>query len=75
MARNCCYGLMGLPELINTGWQYLGAGVHPAPDPQHLPYESRRYWDGLAKDLTPVYAAPSAEAAERGWLRWWGRRR
>jgi putative transposase len=33
-----CDGLKGLPESITTTWQYTpGAGVHPAPDPQHHP--------------------------------------
>jgi putative transposase len=59
-----CDGLKGLPESITTAW--------PAAVVQaciiHLirntfRYASRKYWDALAKDLRPVYTAPTEQAA------------
>jgi transposase-like protein len=62
-----CDGLTGLPAAISTVW--------PAALVQacvlHLirntfRYASRKYWEQLAKDLRPVYTAPTeAAAAER----------
>lgn len=60
-----CDGLKGLPEAITTAW--------PATVVQtcvlHLirntfRYASRRYWEQMAKDLRPVYTAPTEAAAE-----------
>ena len=60
-----CDGLKGLPEAITTAW--------PAAVVQtcvlHLirntfRYASRRYWEQMAKDLRPVYTAPTETAAE-----------
>ncbi|STX03462.1 IS256 family transposase [Kocuria rosea] len=60
-----CDGLKGLPDSVNA--------VFPAAIVQtciiHLirgtfRYASRKYWDELAKDLKPVYTAPTAAAAE-----------
>jgi transposase-like protein len=59
-----CDGLKGLPEAIGTVW--------PATVTQtcivHLlrnsfRYASRRDWPALAKDLKPVYTAPTEAAA------------
>ncbi|STX04969.1 Transposase and inactivated derivatives [Kocuria rosea] len=60
-----CDGLKGLPDSVNA--------VFPLATVQtciiHLirgtfRYASRKYWDELAKDLKPVYTAPTAAAAE-----------
>lgn len=59
-----CDGLKGLPDSVGA--------VFPAAIVQtcviHLirgtfRYASRRYWDELAKDLKPIYQAPTAQAA------------
>lgn len=59
-----CDGLKGLPDSV--------AGVFPAAIVQtcivHLirgtfRYPSKRYWEAIAKDLRPIYTAPSATAA------------
>jgi putative transposase len=60
-----CDGLKGLPDSVNAVW--------PAATVQaciiHLirgsfRYASKRYWEQLAKDLKPIYTAPSVAAAE-----------
>lgn len=59
-----CDGLKGLPESITTTWQYAQVQaciLHLLRNT--FRYASRRDWDELAKDLKPVYTAPSAEAA------------
>jgi putative transposase len=59
-----CDGLKGLPDSANV--------VFPLATVQtcviHLirgtfRYASKRYWEALAKDLRPIYTAPTAEAA------------
>ncbi len=59
-----CDGLKGLPDSV--------AAVFPAAIVQTcmihlirgtLRYASKRYWDQLARDLRPIYTAPSVEAA------------
>src|SRR3954465_12912586 len=59
-----CDGLKGLPDSANA--------VFPLATVQtcviHLirgtfRYASKRYWEALAKDLRPIYTAPTAEAA------------
>src|SRR4051794_22753351 len=59
-----CDGLKGLPDSANT--------VFPLATVQtcviHLirgtfRYASKRYWEALAKDLRPIYTAPTVEAA------------
>ncbi len=62
-----CDGLKGVPDAINTIW--------PAAIVQtcvlHLirntsPLASRQHWEGIAKDLRPVYTAVNeADAAGR----------
>jgi transposase-like protein len=59
-----CDGLKGLPESITTTWQYAAVQaciLHLIRNT--FRYASRRDWDELARDLRPVYTAPSAEAA------------
>jgi putative transposase len=64
-----CDGLKGLPEAIETVW--------PAAITQtcvvHLlrnsfRYASKKDWSAIAKDLKPVYTAPSEQAAEEAFL-------
>jgi len=59
-----CDGLKGLPDSVNA--------VFPLATVQtciiHLirntfRYASRKYWDGLAKDMRPIYTAPTPAAA------------
>ena len=59
-----CDGLKGLPDRVNA--------VFPQAIVQaciiHLirgtfRYASKRYWEAIAKDLRPIYTAPTAEAA------------
>jgi hypothetical protein len=59
-----CDGLKGLPESINTTWQYTKVQaciLHLIRNT--FRYASRKDWDELARDLRPVYTAPSAEMA------------
>src|SRR3954465_12628290 len=72
-----CDGLKGLPDSANA--------VFPLATVQtcviHLirgtfRYASKRYWEALARDLRPIYTAPSAaaaweafEALEQAWVR------
>jgi transposase-like protein len=59
-----CDGLKGLPDSVNA--------IFPLATVQqciiHLirgtfRYASKKYWDHIARDLRPIYTAPSAEAA------------
>jgi len=59
-----CDGLKGLPESINTTWNYAQVQaciLHLLRNT--FRYASRRDWDELARDLKPVYTAPNAEMA------------
>jgi len=60
-----CDGLKGLPEAITTAWPQTVVQTCVL----HLirntfRYASRRYWEQLAKDLKPVYTAPTEAAAQ-----------
>ena len=59
-----CDGLKGLPESINTTWNYAQVQaciLHLLRNT--FRYASRRDWDELARDLKPVCTAPNAEMA------------
>jgi transposase-like protein len=59
-----CDGLKGLPESITTTWslaQVQTCLLHLIRNT--FRYASKADWDKLAKDLRPVYTAPSATAA------------
>jgi transposase-like protein len=59
-----CDGLKGLPESINTTWQYATVQaciLHLIRNT--FRYASRKDWDELARDLRPVYTAVNAETA------------
>jgi len=59
-----CDGLKGLPEAIETVWPQAVTQtcvVHLLR--ASFRYASKRDWSALAKDLKPVYTAPSEQAA------------
>jgi putative transposase len=59
-----CDGLKGLPESITTVWPQAvvqACILHLIRNT--FRYASRRDWDALAKDLRPVYTAPTGQAA------------
>ncbi len=59
-----CDGLKGLPESITTTWPYATVQaciIHLIRNT--FRYASRRDWDAMAKDLRPVYTAPTEQAA------------
>jgi putative transposase len=63
-----CDGLKGLPEAINTVWELAivqTCVIHLIRNT--FRYASRKYWDTMAKDLRPVYTAPSEAAAKERW--------
>ena len=58
-------GLKGLPESITTTWelaQVQTCVVHLIRNT--FRYAARKDWDAMAKDLRPIYTAPSVQAAE-----------
>ncbi len=60
-----CDGLKGLPEAITTVWDRTVVQtcvIHLLRNT--FRYASRRYWDEMARDLRPVYTAPSEAAAK-----------
>ena len=59
-----CDGLNGLPEAINTVWELAVVQtciIHLIRNT--FRFASRKYWDAMARDLKPVYTAPSESAA------------
>lgn len=59
-----CDGLTGLPDAITTVWpQALVQTCVLHLIRNTFRYASRKYWDQIAKDLRPVYTAPSEAAA------------
>jgi putative transposase len=59
-----CDGLRGLPEVVTTVWPHTIVHtriIHVIRNSFRL--VSRKYWDGLKKDLKPIYTAPNAAAA------------
>src|ERR1700712_1030573 len=59
-----CDGLKGLPESITTVWPptlVQTCVLHLIRNT--FRYASRRYWEQMAKDLRPVYTAPTEAAA------------
>lgn len=60
-----CDGLKGLPDAINTVWALAVVQtciIHLIRNT--FRYASRKYWDEIARDLRPVYTAPSESAAK-----------
>jgi putative transposase len=59
-----CDGLPGLPAAISTVWpQALVQACILHLIRNTFRYASRRYWEQMAKDLRPVYTAPTEPAA------------
>ena len=71
-----CDGLKGLPEAINTVWSQAviqTCVIHLLRNT--FRYASRKYWDQIAKDIRPVYTAPSEAAAKERFVEFtakWG---
>jgi transposase-like protein len=60
-----CDGLKGLPEAIGQTWPLAVVQtcvIHLIRNT--FRYASRKYWDELARDLKPIYTAPSETAAK-----------
>ena len=59
-----CDGLTGLPDAIEATWRRAitqTCVLHLLRN--SFRYASRRYWPAIARDLKPIYTAPTAEAA------------
>ena len=73
-----CDGLKGLPEAINTVWEFAVVQtciVHLIRNT--FRYASRQCWDEISRDLRPVYTAPSEAAAKERFVEFsgkWGSR-
>lgn len=60
-----CDGLKGLPESITTTWELAVVQtciIHLIRNT--FRFASREYWDQIARDLRPVYTAPTEAAAK-----------
>ena len=60
-----CDGLKGLPEAITTVWDRAivqTCVIHLLRNT--FRYASRKYWDQIAKEIRPVYTAPTEAAAK-----------
>ncbi|MFF2486227.1 IS256 family transposase [Microbacterium sp. NPDC058062] len=60
-----CDGLKGLPESITTTWEFATVQtciIHLIRNT--FKFASRKYWDQIARDLRPVYTAPTEAAAK-----------
>jgi putative transposase len=72
-----CDGLKGQPEAINTVWELAVVQtciVHLIRNT--FRYAARQCWDGMSRDLRPVYTAPSEAAAKERFVEFstkWGR--
>jgi putative transposase len=59
-----CDGLKGLPDSVNAVWPSTIVQtclIHLIRN--SFRFASRKYWDGLSRDLKPIYTAVNAEAA------------
>ena len=71
-----CDGLKGLPEAITTVWDRAivqTCVIHLLRNT--FRYASRKYWDQIAKDIRPVYTAPTEAAAKERFVEFtakWG---
>ena len=71
-----CDGLKGLPDAITTVWDRAivpTCVIHLSRNT--FRYASRKYWDQIAKDIRPVYTAPSEAAAKERFVEFtstWG---
>jgi putative transposase len=73
-----CDGLQGLPETITTVWERAivqTCVIHLIRNT--FRYASRKYWDHIARDLKPIYTAPTEAAAKERFVEFtaaWGER-
>jgi putative transposase len=71
-----CDGLKGLPEAVNAVWDRAviqTCVIHLLRNT--FRYASRKYWDQMAKDIRPVYTAPTEAAAKERFVEFaakWG---
>src|SRR5918994_1530211 len=68
-----CDGLRGLAEAITTVWERAVVQtcvIHLIRNT--FRYASRKYWDRMAKDLRPVYTAPTEAAAKERFVEFAG---
>ena len=59
-----CDGLKGLPEAVSTVWERTTVQtcvIHLLRNT--FKYSARQNWDAIARDIKPVYTAPTAAAA------------
>jgi transposase-like protein len=59
-----CDGLKGLPEAVNTVWEHTTVQtcvIHLLRNT--FKYAARQSWDQIARDIKPVYTAPTVAAA------------
>jgi len=64
-ASSCVTGCKGLPDAINTVWELAVVQtcvIHLIRNT--FRFAARQYWDKVARDLKPVYTAPSKSAAK-----------
>ena len=69
-----CDGLKGLPDAINTVWALAVVQtciIHLIRNT--FRYASRKYWDEMARDLRPIYTAPSEAAAKERFVEFTGK--
>ncbi len=73
-----CDGLQGLPETIGAVWERAivqTCVIHLLRNT--FRYASRKYWDHIARDLKPIYTAPTEAAAKERFVEFtaaWGDR-
>ncbi|WP_414731597.1 IS256 family transposase [Williamsia sp.] len=71
-----CDGLTGLPDAVTAVWQQAIVQtciIHLLRNT--FRYASRKYWDQMARDIKPVYTAPSEAAAKERFVEFtakWG---
>ncbi len=71
-----CDGLKGLPDAITTVWDRAivqTCVIHLLRNT--FRYASRKYWDQIAKEIRPVYTAPTEAAAKERFVEFtatWG---
>lgn len=71
-----CDGLKGLPDAVTTVWDRAivqTCVIHLLRNT--FRYASRKYWDQIAKDIRPVYTAPTEAAAKERFVEFtanWG---
>jgi transposase-like protein len=59
-----CDGLTGLPTSIETVWPQAITQTCVVPLLRNsFRYASKKHWPAIAKDLKPIYTAPSESAA------------